>query len=178
MITIIQKDKTYSLKFLLGILNSKLIGWYHFNTSPKAKKGLFPKILVSDVRNIPIPQTSIEKQNQLSELVDKMIDINIIIEKIKSKFINRIATNYKFHKISNNIYNFINLNFSDLNSELKKNKIELNFKQQDELETYFAENKTDMLSKIAIQKSINKQIDTLVYELYQLTPDEIILIEK
>ncbi|WP_139319465.1 Eco57I restriction-modification methylase domain-containing protein [Gordonia sp. CNJ-863] len=39
---------------VLAVVNSRLMGWYHTKTSPKAKKGLFPKILVGDVRNLPI----------------------------------------------------------------------------------------------------------------------------
>lgn len=39
---------------MLGILNSKLFTFYHFSSSPKANKGLFPKILVADVRKMPI----------------------------------------------------------------------------------------------------------------------------
>ena len=31
------------------------MGWYHYNTSPKAKKGMFPKVLVDDLNKIPIP---------------------------------------------------------------------------------------------------------------------------
>lgn len=40
--------------YILGIINSKLLSFYHNKTSPKANKGLFPKILVNDVRNLPI----------------------------------------------------------------------------------------------------------------------------
>ncbi len=178
MITIIQKDKNYSLKFLLGILNSKLIGWYHFNTSPKAKKGLFPKILVSDVRNIPIPKIKPEEQTKLINLVEKMLSINIEIEKLKSKFINRIASNYNIQKVSNNLSNFNNLSFVELNNELKKNKIQLNFKQQDELEEYFTVNKNQINSLIELKKSVDKQIDNLVFKLYNLTDSDIELIEK
>jgi hypothetical protein len=48
------EDKQKHLKYLLAILNSKLINCYHLQTSPKAKKGLFPKIVINDVRNLPI----------------------------------------------------------------------------------------------------------------------------
>jgi adenine-specific DNA-methyltransferase len=40
--------------FLLGLLNSRLLTFYHIESSPKSKKGLFPKILVNDVRELPI----------------------------------------------------------------------------------------------------------------------------
>ncbi len=177
IINIIQKDKTYSLKFLLGILNSKLIGWYHFNTSPKAKKGLFPKILVSDVRNIPIPKTLIQKQNELAAFVDEMIQINIEIENSKSKFIRRITENYLFSEISTKLKDFYLLDFKTFVLEINNKTKKLSLKQQDELEEYFTENKNEILSKVEIQKSIDKQIDTLVYKLYDLTDAEIALVE-
>lgn len=40
--------------YILGIVNSELITWYHHRRNPKAQKALFPKVLVSDLANIPI----------------------------------------------------------------------------------------------------------------------------
>ncbi|MBU2446901.1 MAG: N-6 DNA methylase [Bacteroidetes bacterium] len=40
--------------FILAILNSRLISWFHLKRNPKAQKGLFPKVLVSDLEKIPI----------------------------------------------------------------------------------------------------------------------------
>lgn len=45
---------TIDVYFVLGVINSELMSFYHNIMSPKANKGLFPKILVNDVRNIPI----------------------------------------------------------------------------------------------------------------------------
>jgi hypothetical protein len=42
--------------FLLGIMNSWLITWRHHRRSPKAKKALFPKVLVGDLKQIPVPK--------------------------------------------------------------------------------------------------------------------------
>ncbi|WP_395701013.1 Eco57I restriction-modification methylase domain-containing protein [Aquabacterium sp.] len=44
-----------SLEVLIAILNSKLGTFYHFNSSPKATKGAFPKILVTDINQFPLP---------------------------------------------------------------------------------------------------------------------------
>lgn len=48
-------DARFPLKALEGILNSKVATFYHFNSSPKATKGAFPKILVDDLREFPLP---------------------------------------------------------------------------------------------------------------------------
>ena len=78
---IIKDNCEIDLKVFLCILNSKLIGWYHYNTSPKAKKGMFPKVLVDDLNKIPIPiltnefiTSSISLVNNIIEL--KRIDVN------------------------------------------------------------------------------------------------------
>jgi adenine-specific DNA-methyltransferase len=52
---LVPTDAVFSGWALLGILNSKLASFYHFNSSPKATKGAFPKILVEDIRVFPLP---------------------------------------------------------------------------------------------------------------------------
>jgi hypothetical protein len=60
--------------YLLGIINSKLMTWYHHRRNPKAKKGLFPKVLVSDLKRIPIQQI---RQDDLREntIHDKLVNL-------------------------------------------------------------------------------------------------------
>ncbi|KMQ23697.1 hypothetical protein TU58_25395 [Bacillus cereus] len=61
--------------YLLGLLNSKLFAIYNYGTSPKAKKGLFPKILVTDVRKLPIRLGEQSQQMIIENLVKKMIEL-------------------------------------------------------------------------------------------------------
>jgi len=77
IIIVKENSSIYSLECLLAILNSKLATFYHFNSSPKATKGAFPKILVYDVNNFPLPQ-KIEKtiQEKIAMLVDQILTIN------------------------------------------------------------------------------------------------------
>ncbi len=64
-----------ALLYLLGILNSKLATFYHFNASPKATKGSFPKILVKDIQEFPIKEISNEEQKNFVEIVTKIINL-------------------------------------------------------------------------------------------------------
>ena len=66
----------FSLETLLAVLNSKLATFYHFNSSPKATKGAFPKILVYDVNNFPLPSNLSKETNDILKTL-----INEIIEK-------------------------------------------------------------------------------------------------
>ncbi|MCU0359619.1 MAG: Eco57I restriction-modification methylase domain-containing protein [Bacteroidia bacterium] len=112
IISVLPKNETYSLEFLWAILNSKLATFYHFNSSPKATKGAFPKILVYDVNNFPLPETLNDKTK-------------LEIEKLVCAIL-----------------------------ETKK------------------QNPNSVTTKI------EDQIDKLVYQLYDLTPEEIAIIEN
>ena len=59
--------------YLLAVINSYLISWYHQKCSPKAQKGLFPKVLVSDLKNLPIFPASDADQRPIVQLVEKVI---------------------------------------------------------------------------------------------------------
>lgn len=76
---IVKKSKTYSSKVLLAVLNSSLATFFHFNYSPKATKGAFPKIIVEDIRNFPLPKVNSDNVEMIESIV------NIIIDEHKSK---------------------------------------------------------------------------------------------
>ncbi len=68
--------------YLLGIINSWLMTWYHHKRNPKAQKGLFPKVLVSDLKNLPIPDinkkniTQLSKHDAIVKQVEILINLN------------------------------------------------------------------------------------------------------
>jgi len=53
---LIVRSSDYSLEAATIILNSCVGTFYHFNSSPKATKGDFPKILVKDLKEFPLPK--------------------------------------------------------------------------------------------------------------------------
>jgi len=69
----ILKGNKLSIMVLLPILNSKLATFYHFNSSPKATKGAFPKILVKDIKEFPIPSINI-KNRPVMEKIEKLVE--------------------------------------------------------------------------------------------------------
>ncbi len=113
--------------YLLGILNSWLMTWRHHRRSPKAKKALFPKVLVSDLKNIPIraidfaDKSDKARHDEMVKLVERMLDLH-----------KQLAT------------------------------------------ARTAPETTALQRQIS---ATDKQIDKLVYALYELTDDEIALVE-
>lgn len=75
---IIKESGEYSIKVLLAILNSMLLTFYHFNYSPKSTKGAFPKILIKDVKDFPIPIISNPLKEELEKLVREILKENSI----------------------------------------------------------------------------------------------------
>ncbi len=49
-----EKNISDGLDLVWAVLNSSLATFYHFNASPKATKGDFPKILIKDINDFPI----------------------------------------------------------------------------------------------------------------------------
>ena len=73
-IIIVKDNSEYSLEVVLAILNSKLGTFYHFNHSPKATKGAFPKILVQDIKDFPLPEVTQEQKSLLVSLVQEAME--------------------------------------------------------------------------------------------------------
>ena len=86
------KSTEIDIKFLLGLLNSELISFYHSNSSPNAFKGTFPKILLQDLRELPVPL--ITKDNKVDhedivKLVDQLLILNF--EKAEAKLPSKVT---------------------------------------------------------------------------------------
>ena len=82
VIPILFDESELSPFFALGIINSKLMTWYHHKRNPKAKKGLFPKVLVKDLKNIPI--CDIEDSDAIEVLEVKVKIMINLVEKIST----------------------------------------------------------------------------------------------
>lgn len=77
---IIQKEKDYDLKYLLGLLNSSF-GKNWFNTNGK-KRGVGVDIGVAVFRNFPVHKADEKDQKKISTLVDKILLLNEEMQKI------------------------------------------------------------------------------------------------
>jgi adenine-specific DNA-methyltransferase len=98
--------KEISPFYILGIINSKLLSFYHNKTSPKANKGLFPKILVNDVRNLPI-------KHQEGSLRDTLIEkVKLLMDKIEDNELQDI--NDIDEVIDKIVYQIYNLNDEEI----------------------------------------------------------------
>lgn len=178
LINVINEKDILELKYILTIINSKLLGWYHNKTSPKANKGLFPKILVNDVRNLPLVNISSEKQQPFIEKADKMLSLNKELQDLSQKFQRMLLRKFDLEKLSTKLQEWYLLDFSDFIKELKRLKVKLSLSQESEWEEYFLEEKSKAIAVDSEIKNTDKEIDSMVYKLYDLTDEEIKIIEE
>ena len=73
-IAIVENEKsTVSLKYILAILNSRLMSHYFVNNTAKSVRQLFPKLILEDLRKFPVKNISAKEQKPFIDLVDKVI---------------------------------------------------------------------------------------------------------
>ncbi len=164
-------------EYLLAIINSKLISWFNLKTSPKGNRTTFPKILIGDIRKLPIKLASKEIIEKVIQKVQKIVTQTNQSQTIISDFTNLFRNKFDIEKPSNNILNWDELDFKDFLNELKKARVQLSLSSEVEWMHYFNEQKQIVLElKSEIDKT-DKEIDRMVYELYGLTEEEIGIVE-
>jgi hypothetical protein len=108
-------------QFLLGILNSRFIGWYFRKKFQISADDTFPQIMIRDIMQFPLPDADEARHDKMVSLIEQMLSLNKQLVSAKTTH-----------------------------------------------------------EKTALQRQIeatDKQIDSLVYELYGLTEEEIRIVE-
>lgn len=82
--TILQKNKQYSLKYLVALLNSKLINWYYVNKFTN-KSQLTVNISKTFLEQLPIKNCPDSQKQNIVEMVDKIIMYKKNLDKLGDK---------------------------------------------------------------------------------------------
>lgn len=130
------------------------------------------------MQKFPIPIISKEAQQPFVEKADIMLNLNKELQEVKQKFIKSIQRKFEIESLPNKLQDWYLLSYKEFIKELEKKKIKLSLSQEAEWEDYFVqESKIANEIKNKIEQS-DKEIDTMVYKLYELTDEEIEIIEK
>ena len=171
-VVIIKPNPFYDTRYILSILNSGFIDkWLRSKSSNIS-------LNVGTLKQIPIPSSSQDEQRAISAFADTMLTLNAQLQEKRNRFHRRLTENFEGVKITTALHTFDKLTFAEFTAELKKQKIKLTLAQQDEWEDYFNQY-VDTCRQIADQiTATDHEIDTLVYQLYGLTPEEIKTVEE
>ena len=174
----------YSPLFLLAVINSRFLT--HFLTTvfkDKHLAGGYLAINKSTIENLPLVDASEQIQDIFSKKADLMLSLNNDFQQTQQKFTAYFSKQYQIEKISGKLVKWYSLEFVDFIKELNKaiktiKGTTLTKKDEFEWIDLFEENKQKALSLKAEIDKTDKEIDQMVYALYELTEEEIQIVEN
>ena len=170
-VSVIEKPLEVNLKYVLVILNSRLINWW-FNDKFK-----MPTISGYELHQIPIK-------------IDKKIEDDIVAfgnVKLKqeptfrnflTQFTDLLQNKFEIEKLTTKLKNWHELAFKDFLKELKKAKVQLSLSEEAEWMQYFNEQQQEAQTLKAVIDKTDSEIDAMVYELYGLSEEEIKIVKQ
>ena len=175
-------DTNISIKYLLCLLNSKLLD-YFFQLIFSDTRSTFPIMKSGNIESLPIPKVNITKQLPFIEKADLMLSLNIDFQHANDKFTTYFSGQYNIDKFTGKLEKWFELEFQDFIKELNKcikaiKGKALNKKDEFEWIDLFNENKQKAQALKSQIDATDKEIDQLVYKLYDLTEEEIAIVEK
>ena len=106
-----------------------------------------------------------------------MLELNKQFHANALKFLRFLESSYQPKKLSTKLQSFYTLEFGDFVKELKKQKVKLNKQDEFELLDLFEGQKKQALGLQQQIEQTDREIDRMVYELYNLTEEEIGIVE-
>ena len=125
-----------------------------------------------NLKNTYIKGISIESQQQFVTLADTMLTLHQQLQEKRSRFLNRLSEDYDGLKKTTALQQFDTMDFKGLKAELKKQKISIPLKEQDEWEDFFNQRVAECQQLTAQIKATDEEIDNKVFDLYGLTDEE------
>lgn len=159
---------------LTGILNSKMGWWLISKYCTQIQNGY--QLIWKYFGEIPVP--SKESTMVLNEVVDTMIETNYTLDKTIESFVELLQVKFPITKSSKKLKNWPELDFTEFLAELKKVKVQQSLEEESEWLKFFTTKKSEANALQANINRIEKQIDQMVYELYGLSEDEILIVEQ
>ncbi|MEX2596405.1 MAG: TaqI-like C-terminal specificity domain-containing protein, partial [Salibacteraceae bacterium] len=167
----------FNPKAVLCILNSELMSYY-FRLKYSEFDDLFPKVKLQHFKDFPIVKSTPEKTSLLGKLGESRLSITKENSKIVMSLISLLQSKFNLEKPTTKLQNWHELDFKTFLAELKKAKVALSLSEEAEWMAYFNEQKQKAQSLKAEIDKTDGEIDRLVYELYDLTEEEIRIVEQ
>lgn len=178
-------DKSYFIptddRFLLGYLNSS-IGWFFLSNLAPAVRGGFHELRVQYVEQLPIPDAPEAVKKSVARLVDECTRSASQRHALQTAFVRRLpdlCPPNRSPKLSTVLQEWWRLaDFPAFRNEVKKVfKADVPLAERSAWEDWFNRDKADIARLTAEIEATEQKIDALVYQLFQLTPEEITLLE-
>lgn len=171
------RQNLISTKVLFALIVSKLCATYFKKTNVNLDRDAFPKINVNTLETFPIPEISSSIQQFFIEKVDLIMSLTKELQEASQKFQRTIQRKFDLEDLPGKLQNWYLLSYKEFISELAKKKIKLSLTAEAEWEDYFLQEAKKALEIKAAIETTDQEIDQMVYQLYELTDEEIKIIE-
>ena len=166
-----------SLLFLTAVFNSSLAKLWIWHNCPELQGGT-REIRKVYFEHFPVPQANEEQTTKLAQYATDRAQLTAELKSLCSKFTRNIQREYNLEKLSAKLENWIQIPFNEFLKELEKSKVKLTLSQKAEWEDYFLQESKKALDIKQQIDATDKEIDQMVYQLYGLTQEEIIIVEN
>jgi tRNA G10 N-methylase Trm11 len=166
-----------ALKYILALLNSKLMNFIYQSIAQEKGK-LFAEVKKVYLEKLPIKIISLDEQQIFVEKVSSLLDANQQLFRIQKDFLDLVESNFGKDKFTKKLEKWFELDWNTLSDEFEKSKIKLSLKQQKQWKAFFEEEQPQATKYVEQITQTDQEIDNLVYKLYELSAEEIEMIEK
>lgn len=171
-----KNDETVDLKYILALINSKL--YYMWLVDKGKMKGELLELYRKPLTEIRIKQISSLRQKPFIEKVDKLLLLNNeLIDEVNS-FKEWLQLKFNIEEISKYLEEYYKLDLKELLEELSNKNVKLKSKDIKEIKEEFNSNKSRVIPLRTEIEKIENKIDQMVYDLYNLTKEEIKIVEE
>lgn len=174
---IIAKTLDFDLKYLLALLNSQLFTYFLMTESPKSANQSYPSFSSRIVKELPIKQVALPDQQPFITHAETILTTTRTLADLRKRVLTLLLSKTGITKASTKLQEWDALTWLELEAEFRKAKVKLSLNDQEELLTYFEQKKAEAERLKATLQATDRAIDTLVYELYGLTAEEIAVVE-
>lgn len=170
-------NNTQYLKGLSAILSSKVVDFY-ISLIVDVLRGSTYAIKKIYIEQIPLPELSEDIELELSILVDNIQNKQYSLSAEISNFIKWIRRTFNLENISNKLLKYYELDFNIFFKEITKITNILQREKQELLENEFNNSLNIVFSLQNEIQELESKINEIVYQLYELAPEEIAIIEN
>ena len=167
-------------EWLLPYLNSR-VAWLQLVGETPIARGGYIRLKQQYISKIVLPVGSKSKLELLANVGRKIVELSVNRLSLRNttchRFLEDLAPAGR-KKLSNKLQNFWTLDFAAFRAEAKRAfKTEIPVKDRDGWEKYLVEKSAEVTRLTTEIEAAEREIDAIVYELFDLTPDEIKLLE-
>jgi len=163
------------LKFILCIMNSKFSKFY---LNPMRKHSTEFYFYPNDLKNLPIMMINLEKQKPFVEKTQKRIELARDYGETLESFSRHLKRNYPLKDFVKKFEKIYEITFDEFWKEIKKQKIKVGPTEEQTEDRHFTKTNNQLRLIVEEIKSIDQELDEMVFALYEISDSEKMMIES